>query len=111
MAVIAFLPKYASLHPVILIITALFFLQINSGTYTHVTCAVFNYNGTEILGSYNDEDIYLFDTRHPDGSDFIHRYEGHRNNATGMWIINYVCLTLMLCLLNVLESHNSDIEL
>ncbi|PNF37312.1 DDB1- and CUL4-associated factor 8 [Cryptotermes secundus] len=54
----------------------------NSGTFTHVTCAVFNYDGTEILGSYNDEDIYLFDTRHPDGSDFIHRFEGHRNNAT-----------------------------
>jgi WD repeat-containing protein 42A len=54
---------------------------------------VFNYNGTEILGSYNDEDIYLFDTRHPDGSDFIHRFEGHRNNATGIWIIGYVYLT------------------
>lgn len=58
-------------------------LQTNIGTFTYVTCAVFNYNGTEILGSYNDEDIYLFDTRHPDGSDFIHRFEGHRNNDTG----------------------------
>jgi len=58
-------------------------LQINPGTFTYVTCAVFNYNGTEILGSYNDEDIYLFDTSHPDGSDFIHRFEGHRNNDTG----------------------------
>lgn len=29
----------------------------------HLTCAVFNYNGTEILGSYNDEDIYLFDVK------------------------------------------------
>ncbi|XP_069687028.1 DDB1- and CUL4-associated factor 8-like isoform X2 [Periplaneta americana] len=54
----------------------------NTGTFTHVTCAVFNYNGTEVLGSYNDEDIYLFDTRHPDGSEYIHRFEGHRNNAT-----------------------------
>jgi len=58
-------------------------LQTNPGTFTYVTCAVFNYNGTEILGSYNDEDIYLFDTSHPDGSDFIHRFEGHRNNDTG----------------------------
>ncbi|KAL0267412.1 UNVERIFIED_CONTAM: hypothetical protein PYX00_009689 [Menopon gallinae] len=49
---------------------------------THVTCAVFNYNGTEIVASYNDEDIYLFDTRHSDGCDFVHRYQGHRNNAT-----------------------------
>lgn len=54
----------------------------NPGTFTYVTCAVFNYNGTEILGSYNDEDIYLFDTSHPDGSDFVHRFEGHRNNDT-----------------------------
>lgn len=48
----------------------------------HVTCAVFNYNGTEIVASYNDEDIYLFDTRHSDGCDFVHRYQGHRNSAT-----------------------------
>ncbi|PSN50052.1 DDB1- and CUL4-associated factor 8 [Blattella germanica] len=54
----------------------------NAGNFTHVTCAVFNYNGTEILGSYNDENIYLFDTRQPDGSEVIHSYEGHRNNAT-----------------------------
>ncbi|UJR26205.1 hypothetical protein I4U23_007548 [Adineta vaga] len=47
-----------------------------------VTCAVYNYNGTEILGSYNDEDIYLFDATHSDGADAIHRYHGHRNNNT-----------------------------
>jgi hypothetical protein len=29
----------------------------------HLTCAVFNHDGSEILGSYNDEDIYLFDTK------------------------------------------------
>lgn len=48
----------------------------------NVTCACYNYNGTEILGSYNDEDIYLFDDRHSDGASHIHRYIGHRNNAT-----------------------------
>jgi WD repeat-containing protein 42A len=37
----------------------------------------------EILGSYNDEDIYLFDATHSDGADAIHRYHGHRNNNTG----------------------------
>jgi WD repeat-containing protein 42A len=37
----------------------------------------------EILGSYNDEDIYLFDAAHSDGADAIHRYHGHRNNNTG----------------------------
>ncbi|XP_051161175.1 DDB1- and CUL4-associated factor 8 isoform X2 [Leptopilina boulardi] len=48
----------------------------------HVTCALYNYNGTEILASYSDEDIYLFDTLYPHPSgDFAHRYQGHRNNA------------------------------
>ncbi len=41
------------------------------------------YLPTEILGTYNDEDIYLFDSSHSDGADFIKRYKGHRNNATG----------------------------
>lgn len=48
----------------------------------HVTCALYNYNGTEVLASYNDEDIYLFDTVLPQTGDFAHRYQGHRNNAT-----------------------------
>ena len=38
---------------------------------------------SEILASYNDEDIYLFDSSHSDGASHIHRYHGHRNNATG----------------------------
>jgi WD repeat-containing protein 42A len=66
----------------------------------NVTCAVYSYNGAgeglkltyftaiffsdiEILASYNDEDIYLFDSSHSDGADFIHKYFGHRNNQTG----------------------------
>ena len=28
----------------------------------YVTSAVYNHNGSEILASYNDDDIYLFDT-------------------------------------------------
>ncbi|CAK9830199.1 DDB1- and CUL4-associated factor 8 [Anthophora retusa] len=50
--------------------------------HAHVTCALYNYNGTEILASYNDEDIYLFDAVSPQPRDFIHRYQGHRNHAT-----------------------------
>ena len=40
---------------------------------------------TEVLASYNDEDIYLFDCTRPDDkcSTYLHRYTGHRNNATG----------------------------
>jgi WD repeat-containing protein 42A len=43
---------------------------------------VYNYNGTEILGSYNDEDIYLFDNSHSDGAQYTRKYTGHRNSAT-----------------------------
>lgn len=57
--------------------------QVKPEPYFHVTCAVYNYNGTEIIGSYNDDDIYLFDTRLPSESDYIYRYEGHRNSITG----------------------------
>ncbi|XP_011303240.1 DDB1- and CUL4-associated factor 8 [Fopius arisanus] len=57
--------------------------NLSDNTCAHVTCAMYNYNGTEIIASYNDDDIYLFDAvvLHPSG-DFAHRYEGHRNNAT-----------------------------
>ncbi|XP_006815197.1 DDB1- and CUL4-associated factor 8-like [Saccoglossus kowalevskii] len=40
------------------------------------------HNITKILASYNDEDIYLFDNNHSDGAEYIHKYKGHRNNAT-----------------------------
>ncbi|KAJ0175839.1 hypothetical protein K1T71_008998 [Dendrolimus kikuchii] len=57
----------------------------------HLTCAIYNYNGSEILGSYNDEDIYLFDAKNdvhdPESNKelklgYTHRYSGHRNSAT-----------------------------
>lgn len=55
---------------------------VDSKSKADITCAVYNYNGTEVMGSYNDEDIYLFDNIHSDGADYIHKYRGHRNNAT-----------------------------
>ena len=55
---------------------------------THVTCAVYNFNGREVLASYNDENIYLFDTSHSDGADYVKTYEGHRNSATGEYTIS-----------------------
>ncbi|KAF8796559.1 DDB1- and CUL4-associated factor 8-like [Argiope bruennichi] len=48
----------------------------------NVTSLVYNYTGTEILASYNDEDIYLFDAAATDTTEYIHRYRGHRNNQT-----------------------------
>jgi WD repeat-containing protein 42A len=53
----------------------------------HMTAAVYNYNGREILGSYNDENIYLFDSTHSDMADYIKMYEGHLNSATGKVIL------------------------
>lgn len=47
----------------------------------HITCAVYNHDGSEILASYNDDDIYIFDPTAPSGS-FLHQYQGHRNGAT-----------------------------
>ena len=48
----------------------------------YITCAVFSEDGTELIGSYNDEDIYLFNTNDPEGSGHCHQYKGHRNSAT-----------------------------
>lgn len=69
--------------------------QVNPEPYFHVTCAVYNYNGTEIIGSYNDDDIYLFDTRLPSESDYIYRYEGHRNSITGESMLTTCNLTTL----------------
>lgn len=49
-------------------------------TGTHVTCAIYNHDGSEILTSYCDDDIYLFDVKQP--VEYIHKYQGHRNRAT-----------------------------
>ncbi|CAK1600604.1 unnamed protein product [Parnassius mnemosyne] len=57
----------------------------------HLTCAVYNHDGSQILGSYNDEDIYLFDTKldvydkdnvKEESDGYRRRYSGHRNSAT-----------------------------
>ncbi|KAM6948780.1 DDB1- and CUL4-associated factor 8 [Aplochiton taeniatus] len=54
----------------------------SSESKTNITCLVYSHDGSEILTSYNDEDIYLFDSNHSDGADYRRRYKGHRNNAT-----------------------------
>ena len=37
---------------------------------------------TEILGTYNDDDIFLFDNTKSDGADCVKTYRGHRNSQT-----------------------------
>ncbi|KAG9331108.1 hypothetical protein JZ751_020242, partial [Albula glossodonta] len=56
---------------------------VTSESKTNITCLVYSHDGTELLASYNDEDIYLFNSQHSDGADYCRRYKGHRNNATG----------------------------
>ncbi|XP_044253982.1 DDB1- and CUL4-associated factor 8 isoform X3 [Tribolium madens] len=48
----------------------------------HVTCAVYNYNGSEILASYSESDVFLFDVNDTEPGKFIHQYQGHKNGAT-----------------------------
>ncbi|KAG5894583.1 hypothetical protein JTB14_017163 [Gonioctena quinquepunctata] len=57
--------------------------RTNTNEYAglHVTCALYNHDGSEILASYNDADIYLFDVNSEPG-DFVHQYQGHKNSAT-----------------------------
>ncbi|XP_047130648.1 DDB1- and CUL4-associated factor 8 isoform X1 [Hydra vulgaris] len=56
-------------------------LQAYSGFAANITCSMYNYNGSELLCSYNDDDIYLFHTTDSE-SEPKHTYKGHRNSDT-----------------------------
>lgn len=45
-----------------------------------ITCCKYNYNGTEVILSYNNSAIYLYNTQEP--STVQHCYKGHRNCDT-----------------------------
>ncbi|CAH1724518.1 unnamed protein product [Aphis gossypii] len=49
--------------------------------YSHITSAVYSYCGTEILASYSEDDIYLFDAYGRSNS-VLHSYSGHLNRMT-----------------------------
>lgn len=56
----------------------------------YISAAVYNHNGTEIIASYSDDAIYLFDNVHnsppDDTSDgYIQNFEGHINHQTGIF--------------------------
>jgi DDB1- and CUL4-associated factor 8 len=44
----------------------------------NVTSAVYNYLGNEILATYSDDDIYLFDNKNYEPGKYLHSYSGHR---------------------------------
>uniref|UniRef100_A0A8C5KSX1 Uncharacterized protein n=1 Tax=Jaculus jaculus TaxID=51337 RepID=A0A8C5KSX1_JACJA len=54
--------------------------ETNSPPY--VTGLTYSHDGTELLASYNDDDIFLFISSDDDGAQYKKRYKGHRNNAT-----------------------------
>ncbi|KAH8239270.1 hypothetical protein KR032_002637 [Drosophila birchii] len=49
---------------------------------TQITCAVYNHSGSEILASYSDAGIYLYDSRNYTDGETLHCYEGHINSRT-----------------------------
>ncbi|XP_019851127.1 PREDICTED: DDB1- and CUL4-associated factor 8-like isoform X1 [Amphimedon queenslandica] len=49
----------------------------------NITCLVYSHDGKELLCSYNDEDIYTFDTTvNSCNGEYLKKFVGHRNNAT-----------------------------
>lgn len=44
---------------------------------------MYSYCGTEILASYSEDDIYLFDA-HGRSNSVLHNYGGHINKMTGI---------------------------
>jgi DDB1- and CUL4-associated factor 8 len=51
-------------------------------TVRYISCCTYNYNGTELIASFNDENIYLFDTSNHSLGSYQHKYQGHLNSAT-----------------------------
>jgi WD repeat-containing protein 42A len=51
-------------------------------TTRYISCCVYNYNGNELLASFNDESIYLFDANNHSVGSCLKKYQGHVNSAT-----------------------------
>ncbi|KAH8296052.1 hypothetical protein KR054_001087 [Drosophila jambulina] len=56
--------------------------EIKETKITQITCAVYNHSGSEILASYSDAGIYLYDSRNYTVGETLHCYEGHINSRT-----------------------------
>ncbi|KAH8275015.1 hypothetical protein KR018_010077, partial [Drosophila ironensis] len=56
--------------------------EVLDNKITQITCGVYNYSGSEILASYSDDWIYLFDSRNYTEGESLHCYKGHINNRT-----------------------------
>jgi len=76
---------------------------VDSRSKPTVTACMYSFDGREIVASYNDELIYLFDTSHSTMADCIKVYEGHRNSATCMLGNQYSLSKIFLCSFIVLR--------
>ncbi|XP_067034508.1 DDB1- and CUL4-associated factor 8-like isoform X6 [Acropora muricata] len=63
--------------------------NLREGNDAQITCLVYSYNGTEMLVSYVDENIYLFNSCASSEADYIRTYKGHRNNAFAVMNVNF----------------------
>ncbi|XP_067033070.1 DDB1- and CUL4-associated factor 8-like isoform X1 [Acropora muricata] len=59
-------------------------LREGSDVHAKITCLVYSYNGTELLVSYSDENIYLFNSWASSEAEYFKTYKGHRNDANVM---------------------------
>ncbi|XP_037810079.1 DDB1- and CUL4-associated factor 8 [Lucilia sericata] len=50
--------------------------------FPNVTCCVYNNTGTEILATYSEDNIYLFDNKNYVSGEYLHSYKGHFNQKT-----------------------------
>lgn len=55
---------------------------INTDYQAHITSLMYSYDGSEVLASYNDEDIHIFNSSDSVRAEYVMRYKGQRNNAT-----------------------------
>jgi WD40 repeat protein len=70
----------------------------SSGKF-YVTSVDYSYDGMNIVASYNDDDIYMFES-HSQRNHEIGRYFGHRNSTTGSLIVYFESLSkkiLFIC--------------
>ena len=59
--------------------------KLTTNRSLHITCAVFSQTGKDVVASFCDEDIYLFDSKGLGPNlDARKHYQGHKNSATGI---------------------------
>ncbi|XP_017842470.2 DDB1- and CUL4-associated factor 8 isoform X1 [Drosophila busckii] len=56
--------------------------DIQDKRISQITCCVYNHSGSEILATYSDAGIYLFDSRNYQVGEYLHSYGGHVNSRT-----------------------------